>query len=282
MVNELCGCGVAFKFSQRAGASVGTIGEGMDFRTPDLLDFFGVHVAEERRPGRPGVALGTLRSVGGSVPTGAQAVESVAERWEVSGGHQESRTVPEEIYVAKEDCVFQPPPLEGSVDQGFQSLKTADLCNSSTRPDEFVDVFPIEGVGGSSSGSQPPRTDSPPRISLRKRKGRNKEARHRLAELAGREDPSRELRDSIGIQDPISSHFSTEQAVSTNTTPRFVFASQDPGRRDRDDREILAEDWTSSYRESVQWGAVAVLIFKLTRMEWMQDFFFFGRGLLLF
>ena len=40
-------------------------------------------------------------------------------------------------------------------------------------------------------------------------------------------------------------------ASSSTSVPRFVFAHQDPGRRYRDDREILLEDWTETYKTSV-------------------------------
>ena len=59
-------------------------------------------------------------------------------------------------------------------------------------------------------------------------------------------------------------------ASSSTSVPRFVFAHQDPGRRYRDDRETLLEDWTEAYRSSTEWGSDAIAIFD--GGSWPTDF----------
>ena len=59
-------------------------------------------------------------------------------------------------------------------------------------------------------------------------------------------------------------------ASSSTSVPRFVFAHQDPGRRYRDDREILLEHWTEAYRSSTQWESDAIAIFD--GGSWPTDF----------
>ena len=53
-----------------------------------------------------------------------------------------------------------------------------------------------------------------------------------------------------------------EEASSSRPSLGFVPTCEDPGKRKRDDREVLSEDWTDEYLASAAWGTISTAVFK--------------------